>query len=152
MKHWLSTFLLFLVDHIKANQISMVLQEEWLSRNLVEGELREFYEEDAISAHHIQILLEEKKVLPKKYNFTIIRGLLENENNTEILLPSDLHKFVNFFSSHFHTRDFGKSDSNQMQIINQTELGKVEFSLMAPWQDLPNHDFYPEQKSKKKKM
>ena len=152
MKHWLWTLSVFLVDYIKADdQIAMVLQEEWLSRNLAEGELREFYEVDAISEHHIQTLLEEKKVLTRKYNFTIIRGLLKNENNTEILLPTDLQKFVLFFSSQFHNKVFDKRDSNQIQIINQTDLGfksEVEFSLLAPWQGLPNPDLSPKQKSK----
>ena len=152
MKHWLWTLFVFLVDYIKADdQIAMVLQEEWLSRNLAEGELREFYEEDAISEHHIQTLLEEKKVLTRKYNFTIIRGLLKNENNTEILLPTDLQKFVHFFSSQFHNRVFDKRDSNQIQIINQTDLGlksEVEFSLLAPWQGFSNPDLSPKQKSK----
>ena len=154
MKHWLWTNLLFLVDYIKADdQIAMVLQEEWLSRNLAEGELREFYEEDAISEHQIQILLQEKRVSLKGYNFTIIRGLLKNENNTDILLPKDLEKFIDFFSSQFHTKDFDKSDSNKILIINQTDLGlksEVQFSIMAPWQVLSNLNISPEQKSKKK--
>ena len=120
MKHWLWTNLLFLVDYIKADdQIAMVLQEEWLSRNLAEGELREFYEEDAISEHQIQILLQEKRVSLKGYNFTIIRGLLKNENNTDILLPKHLQKFIDFFSNQFYTRVFDESDSNQILIINQ---------------------------------
>ena len=149
MKHWIWIIFLYLVDFITAeqgtsDQISLVLREEWLSRNLAEGELKQFHEEDVVSDYDIKILLEEKRGLPKKNNFTIIRGLLKNEKN-EILLPENLYEFVNFLSVQFNTTVFDKS--YQVQLTNKRDQGKVEFSLMVPWQALPIPDLNPKQKS-----
>ena len=152
MKHWIWIIFLYLVDFITAeqgtsDQISLVLREEWLSRNLAEGELKQFHEEDVVSDYDIKILLEEKRGLPKKNNFTIIRGLLKNEKN-EILLPENLYEFVNFLSVQFNTTVFDKS--YQVQMTNKRDQGKVEFSLMVPWQALPIPDLNPKQKSTNK--
>ena len=68
MKHWIWTIFLYLVDFITAeqgtsDQIALVLREEWLSRNLADGELKPFHEEDVVSDYDIKILLEEKRAL-----------------------------------------------------------------------------------------
>ena len=150
MKQWIWLISLYLADFITAeqgtsDQIAVVLREEWLSRNLAEGELKQFHEEDAVSDYDIKILLEEKRGLPKSNNFTIIRGLLKNEKNTKILLPENLDEFVDFLSVQFNTTVFDKND--QVQLINKRDQGKVEFYLMVPWQALPIPDLNPKQKS-----
>ena len=106
MKHWIWIIFLYLINFINAeqgtsDQISLVLREEWLSRNLAEGELKQFHEEDHVSDYDIKKLLEGKRSLPKS-NFTIIRGLLKNEKNTEISLPEDLNEFVDYLSVKFN--------------------------------------------------
>ena len=151
MNNFLWIYFLYLLKLIKgqqgtSDQISLVLREEWLARNLAEGELRDFYEEHAISGHQIQELKEKGVVLSKNQNFTIIRGLLKNENNTDTLMPSDLHEFVDFLSNLFDTTVFNKIDLKQM--INQTDQEEVQFILMVPWKAVPKQDLSPKQKSK----
>ena len=140
MKNCIWIIFLYLASFINAQrtseQISLVLREEWLSRNLAEGELYKFHEEDHVSDYDIKILLEKKRGLSKSKNFTIVRGLLKNENNTEILLPEDLNEFVDFLSFEFNATVFDKSDL--IQIIKETDQGRDEFTLMVPWQALPD--------------
>ena len=147
MKHCIWIIFLYLANFINAlrtsEQISLVLREEWLSRNLAEGELYHFHEEDHVSDYDIKIVLEKKRGLLKSKNFTIIRGLLKNENNTEILLPEDLNEFVDFLSFKFNATVFDKSDLIQM--IKETDKGRCEFTLMVPWQA-----FLPDLKTKQK--
>ena len=150
MKHCIWIIFLSLADFINAEQgtsgqISLVLREEWLSRNLAEGELKQFHEEDVVSDYDIKILLEEKRGLSKSNNFTIIRGLLKNEINTEILLPENLNEFVDFLSVKFNTSVFDKSD--QVRLINERDQGTVEFSVMVPWNALPKPDLDTKKKS-----
>ena len=149
MKHWIWIIFLYLINFINAeqgtsDQISLVLREEWLSRNLAEGELKQFHEEDHVSDYDIKKLLEGKRSLPKS-NFTIIRGLLKNEKNTEISLPEDLNEFVDYLSVKFNTTVFDQS--YQVQLINERDQGTVEFSVMVPWHSLPKPDLKPKQKS-----
>ena len=153
MKHCLSIILLYLASFTKAqqgnsDQIALVLREEWLSRNLADGELKQFYEEEVVSEHQIQILREKMRGLSKSKNFTIIRGLLSNENNTKVLLPEDLNEFVNFLSHQFNATVFDKSDF--IQLINGTDQSKVKFWLMVPWQVKPTPGLSPKKKSKLK--
>ena len=148
MKHCMWIIFLYLASFINAQrtseQISLVLREEWLARNLAEGELYQFHEEDHVSDYDIKILIEKNRGLSKSKNFTIVRGLLKNENNTEILLPEDLNEFVDFLSFEFNATVFDKSDL--IQIIKETDQGRDEFTLMVPWQALP--DLNTKQKSR----
>ena len=153
MKLCLWIFLLYLTSYIQAqqgtsDQIALVLREEWLARNLADGELKQFHEEEVITEHQIQFLREKNRGISKSKNFTIIRGVLTNENNSEVLLPEDLNEFVNFLSNQFNATVFDKS--NFIQMINKTDQGKVEFLLMVPWHSEPTPDLSPKKKSKLK--
>ena len=70
MKLCLWMISLYLASFAKAqqgtsDQIALVLREEWLSRNLADGELKQFHEEEAVSEHTIQILREKMRGLSK---------------------------------------------------------------------------------------